>query len=255
MRAQFSRPLQDTQGNQIDEADIRVLVPNTTTLIAETLYADGTSSLTLTNPWHITDGEVRFYLENPQRVQVGVTVAGSPEEFWIVDVVAAATDSTHPGQAVNSMQVGAGAVAALDGSTAVGATAQATAVQSTAVGHDAAASMDQATAVGEQSTASQPGSVAVGASATADGSQAVALGNAASAPYDNATALGANAQASRPNQVMLGTADDYVTIPGTGVLTSPNGTNYTLAVTDDGQLYTQRLTDWVPVVEEPIPGH
>lgn len=247
MRAHFHRPVQNLAGDRIAEVSVRVLAPGTTDPIGDVLYVDDTSGLTRTNPWVATDGEIDFYLLSPRRVRIGITVGADPEQFWEdVDVIAAETDSTHPGSGSSSTQVGVNAVASGSDSTSVGVNASASAPQTTAVGHQASATVDMAVAVGEQSGANEAGAVALGAAAVATGTQALALGNGASAPYDNSSAVGAGANTVRPNQMALGGTETLVDVTGTLVLSAPSGARFTLIVTEDGQLMTQQLPVWVP---------
>ncbi|MEU6362266.1 hypothetical protein [Streptomyces albidoflavus] len=246
MRAHFHRPLTDRAGNQIDEAQVRLFAPGTTEMIQDTIYVEAASGLTRTNPWTITNGEIDFFLDSPARLQIGVKVGTSPEEFWDnVDVLAVSTDSSHPGTGTNSTQVGLGAASSGVGSTGVGNAASATGDQSLAVGLMATASGSGAVALGSQAASTEAGATAVGQSALASGLQAAALGDGARATHDQGTALGPGAATTRPNQLVLGTASDLVDIPGIGVLHSPSGIPYILAVTDDGLLYTQRLAEYV----------
>ena len=243
MRAHFKKVLTDNSGNVIETpVTVRVLQPGTVTMIVDTLYADGSSGTTLTNPWTIpSGGKIDFYLDEPQRVRLGITVSGSPEEFEEdVDVLAAATDSIHPGTGTDSLQVGLDAAATGDMSVALGVETAA-ASHAVAVGHSAAATDDQATAVGEQAAATQAGAVALGPSAQSDGIQATAVGVGATASHDKATALGAGAQTTQASQVMLGTSGDIVEIAGSGVVTSPSGNRFMIIVSDDGQLMTQLI--------------
>ncbi|MET7363287.1 hypothetical protein ABZS76_33285 [Streptomyces sp. NPDC005562] len=246
MRAHFNRPLTDQAGNQINEAQVRLLVQGTIELLQDTIYAEAASGLTRTNPWNIANGEIDFFLDSPTRLQIGIKVGAAPEELWDnVDVLAVATDSSHPGAGADSTQVGLAAAAQGAGATSLGKGASALGDQSTAVGLNASAAVDGAVAIGSQASASQAGAVAVGQSALAHGTQATALGDSARAVFDQSTAVGAGAQVTRPSQVVLGTAADLVDIPGTGVLHSPNGTAFMLTVTDEGVLYTQKLPPYV----------
>jgi hypothetical protein len=247
VRAHFNRPLTDRAGNQINEATVRLLVQGAVELLQDTIYAEASSGLTRTNPWNITNGEVDFFLDSPTRLQIGIKVGTSPEEFWDnVDVLAVATDSSHPGSAADSTQIGLGAASSGVGATSLGKGAAAAGDQSTAIGLSSSAVLDGGTAVGAQASASEAGAVAVGQSTVASGTQATALGNGARASFDQGTAIGAGAQVTRPNQIVLGTAAELVEIPGTGVLRSPSGTAFILAVTDEGVLFTQRLADFAP---------
>lgn len=246
MRAHLSRPLQDAAGNLVAGATVRVLNPGTTELIPSTLYVDSSSGLTLTNPW-VTSNSVDFYLENPQRVRIGIVVGTDPEQFVEdVDVTTSNSESTHLGGGAESTQVGLNSSAAGASTTAVGVGTSATGGQATAVGHQAQASQDQTVAVGDQAAGNQPGATAVGASAAASGTQSTALGSGAAALYNYTTAIGAGAAATTDHQIMLGTRTGTVEHPGGTVLTSPGGVRYQIVVTDDGQLYAQRLA--IPAV-------
>ncbi|MGW9067890.1 hypothetical protein ACWGQT_00360 [Streptomyces yangpuensis] len=255
MRAHFNRPLTDRLGNQIDEAQVRLLVPGGTAPIPQTVYLEATGGLTRTNPWSITNGEVDFFLDNPARVQVGITVTGSPEEFWDnIDVLAVNADSTHVGGGADSTQVGLSAVSAGAGGTSLGKSASASGDHATALGKESLASAAGAVASGAHSEATQPGAIAVGESSVSSGSQSLALGTGARAPYNRSAAIGAGAEATRPEQIMLGTPTNLVEIAGTTVLRSPGGHSYVLAVTDNGQLYTTPLAPYVPVIPDPVEG-
>lgn len=254
MRAHFHRPVQNLQGDRIAEVSVRVLAPGTTDPVGDVLYVDDTSGLTRTNPWITTDGTIDFYLLSPRRVRIGITVGGDPEQFWEdVDVIAADTDSSHPGSGSESVQVGVGAVASGADSTSVGVSAAASGSQATALGHQASATAGAAVALGEQSGADEAGAIALGAAAVATGTQSLALGNGAVAPYDSSSAIGAGTSTIRPHQMVLGTAETLVDVTGTLVLSAPSGARFTLMVTETGQLMTQPLPVWVPE-EQPIEG-
>ncbi|MFJ4902845.1 hypothetical protein [Streptomyces sp. NPDC088727] len=255
MRAHFNRPLIDMMGNQVVEAVVRLLVSGSTTeRISDIVYSEATGGLTRTNPWTITNGEIDFFLDSPSRLQIGLTVGTGQEEFWdSVDVLAVASESTHLGVGADSTSIGGGASATGVGSMALGSGALADADMATAIGYQASAVQAGSTALGTQALATESGAVAVGQSALAQGLQAVALGQGALASWDQSTAIGSGAQTNRPNQVELGTPSDFVEIPGVAVLCSPNGTPFTLAVSDDGLLYTQRLAPYV-VSEPPVEG-
>ncbi|MFE0490195.1 hypothetical protein [Streptomyces griseoaurantiacus] len=247
MRAHFNRPLLDSQGNRITEqATVRLFSPGSTDLLADTVYAESTGGVTRTNPWSTTSGEVNFYLDAPTRVKVGITVGTAPEELWDdVDVLATGVDSTHPGEGADSTQVGEESASTGQGATALGTQAQATADLSTTVGYQSTASADGAIAVGSQAAASQPGAIALGQSALSQGEQAVALGGGAHALFDRTVALGPGAVSERPDQIVLGTPDTMTYAPGPVVLRSPGGTMFSLAVADDGRLYTQEVLEYV----------
>ncbi|MEV7675137.1 hypothetical protein [Streptomyces sp. NPDC088752] len=247
MRAHFNRPLTDRMGNKVDQASVRLLVAGSTTeLIPGIVYSGATGGLTRTNPWNITNGEIDFYLDAPTRLQVGVKVGADPEEFWDnIDVMAVASESQHAGAGDDSTAIGADAAASGTGALASGKGAQATGDETVSAGHESSASAAGAVAVGSQADASEAGAVSVGRSAVAQGSQATALGDGAQAPWDHSTALGAGAQTTRPNQVVVGTASEIVDVSGLLVLHSPDGSPFTVAVTDDGMLYAQPLAPYV----------
>lgn len=247
MRAHFNRPLIDMMGNQVNEAVVRLLATGSTTeLISDIVYSEATGSLTRTNPWSITNGEIDFFLDAPARLQIGVKVGTDPEEFWDnVDVLAVATESTHPGTGASSTALGNGATATGLGAIALGSGSLADADSTTVIGYQASAAQAGATAIGTQASATEVGAVAIGQSALAQGLQATALGDGAQSAWDQATAVGAGARTTRPNQVALGTAADMVDIPGMAVLHSPDGTPFALAVTNDGRLYAQELAPYV----------
>jgi hypothetical protein len=251
VRAHFNRALQDLQGNQVPTATVRLLVPGTTTTYGQTIYAEATGGTTHTNPWTVTDGEVDFYLDAPDRVRIGVQVGTGPEEFWDdVDVVAVNSDSTHPGAGAQSLQIGVGASATGVHATALGQGAQATSDSTVALGEQATASAVGALAAGSQSDATAAGAVAVGQSALAQGTQSTAVGDGARALWNSSTAIGAGAETDRPHQVVIGTSADTAFLPGGIALQSPNGSTFLVGVTNDGMLYTQRLPTYVP---PPVP--
>ncbi|MGW7100375.1 hypothetical protein [Streptomyces sp. NPDC054838] len=253
MRAHFNRPLTDRMGNQVDQAQIRLLIQGGTDPIPQTIYVEASGGLTRTNPWNITNGEVDFFLDTPIRLQIGVTVSGAPEELWDnIDVLAVNSDSTHVGSGAGSTQVGMSALAAGPGGTSLGNSASASGDHATALGTETLASAAGAVAGGSRAEATETGGIAVGESALSAGTQAIAVGAGARAAYNRSGAIGAGAEATRPEQIMLGTATNLVEIPGTTVLHSPNGSPFVLAVTNSGQLYTQPLAPYVPSVPDPV---
>lgn len=250
MRAHFNRALLDLQGNQVPTATVRLLAPGTTTTYGQTIYTEATGGTTYTNPWTVTNGEIDFYLDAPDRVRIGVKVGSDPEEFWDnVDVVAVNSDSTHPGSGDQSLQIGVGSAATGVHATALGQGTQATADSTVALGEQATASDVGALAAGSQADATAAGAVAVGQSALAQGTQSTAVGDGAQAKWNQSTAIGAGALTDRPNQVVIGTASETVFLPGGIALQSPDGSTFRLGVTDDGMLYTQQLPTYVPPPE------
>jgi hypothetical protein len=80
-RAHFYRPIQDTQGNIVLDATVRVLQVGTTNPIADVLYIGGTGSSVLANPFLATSGVADFYLDRAQTVRLGITRPGDTERF------------------------------------------------------------------------------------------------------------------------------------------------------------------------------
>lgn len=239
MRAHFRAPIQDQQGDLLPGAVVSVYQNGTTTLISNPVWADGTSSNQLGNPFISPDGNCNFYLDAPQRVDLSISAPGQiPYSVLDVDVNAAGATSvtlTFPGTGAHTTQVGANAKANQpqasafgDSSSATGATstalgqnAQATASGSLAVGQGALATGTQSVAVGD-SIASGTQSTAIGQAALAGATGSTALGSNASAQGIDSTAIGINAVASAPHQVVLGTAAETVVIPG-ALSFSPGG--------------------------------
>ena len=84
-RAHVYRVLQNADGSVLTGASVRVLADGASTNLADTLYTSDAGSSALMNPWTSTDGKIDFYLDNPQRIQIGVTPPGSGEFFVTVD--------------------------------------------------------------------------------------------------------------------------------------------------------------------------
>lgn len=92
MRAHYRNVVQDTAGNISPGAAVAVYQPGTTTPITGTLYSDGTSGTTLSNPFTSGTGAISFYLASPQRVDIGVTPAGGSQAIFR-DIDVPSTDS------------------------------------------------------------------------------------------------------------------------------------------------------------------
>lgn len=120
---------------------------------------------------------------------------------------------------------------------AIGRSAEALGVRSTSVGSLASASGDNTIAIGNASTASSPRATAVGDTATAAANDATALGRGAGAYHSHATAIGPGSTTTKDNQIMLGTASDFVEIPGNG---STNG--FVMKDTATGTRYLVQIT-------------
>jgi Head domain of trimeric autotransporter adhesin len=239
VRAHYRAPIQDNGGALIPGAVISVYVNGTTTppsaggtLLSQTLYSDGSSGATLSNPFTTPDGNVSFYLAAPQRVDLGVLPPGGQLVIYPdIDVEEAAVSSivlTFPGSSASSTALGNNSTATEPQAVALGDTSAASGQQSMAAGQQANASAPYATALGQLALASGNGSTAVGQDAQAPGAEGTAIGYDATAGGQNATALGAGASASGAgstavgagasvsavNQVMLGTSTQQVIVPG-----------------------------------------
>jgi hypothetical protein len=255
MRAHYTRPVTDEQGNLLPNVQVTLFQPATTTLISDVIYSDDTSFNVLSNPWISSTGIIDFYLDNPERVRIGTVVGDAAIQYAEdVDVLAAGSDSQHVGGGSNSLQIGIAAVATGDESTALGPSATTLGQQSTAVGDAANAVGNQSIAIGAATTAlaseiaignaaTTAGgfSVAMGDTSAASAASATALGQNATSAWVHSTALGADSQATGANQIMLGSPSDTVVIPvGSKILlTSPGGFPFVLTVGDDGALDTE----------------
>jgi hypothetical protein len=80
-RAHFYRPIQDTQGNIVQDATVRVLQPGTTTPIADPMYVAATGPSVLANPFQATSGVIDFYVDLAQTVRLGIARSGDLERF------------------------------------------------------------------------------------------------------------------------------------------------------------------------------
>lgn len=221
---------------------VSIYLSGTMTLDTEPVYADGSSSTQLGNPFVTATGVIGFYLAAPERVDLGIQPPGEAQVvFPDIDVSESGASSitlTFPGGGTSSTQVGASASAAGNNATALGVSAVASGISDTALGEASAASGGSSLAVGQgaaaqafQSTVVGQGAsagisatqgVAVGQGATTSAGNAVAVGSGASSAFAHSTALGPGAVATAAGQVMLGTASDTVVIPG--ALLSPSGT-------------------------------
>lgn len=84
-RAHISKVLQNPDGSVMTGASVRVLADGASTNLADPLYTTNAGSSTLSNPFISTDGRVEFYLNNPQRIQIGITPVGGTESFITAD--------------------------------------------------------------------------------------------------------------------------------------------------------------------------
>lgn len=80
-REHYYRPIRDGSGVLRVGATVRLLEPNTLTMIAEPIYIDDTGVEVRENPWVAEDGIVDFYLDKPRRVDIGITPEGSTAEI------------------------------------------------------------------------------------------------------------------------------------------------------------------------------
>lgn len=260
----------DVAGNALENASVRILQPGTETIIADPIYPDDTTLTSMPNPFTTTSGLVSIYLDDAQRVRIGVTPSGAVERFIedidVGTVGGGGGDSTHVGVGTGSTAVGLNAASSGADATALGQDALSAGNQSSALGHQADASGLHATAVGAsavgsggstvalgyQATSSALSSTAIGNVAGATNTQATALGDSASAASLKATALGASATASQDHstavgseavvteahQVMLGTSTDVAEAPGGYILTAADGKRGRLRMLPDGSLTT-----------------
>lgn len=256
MRAHFTRPVTDDQGNVLPNAQISVFNPASTTLIGPVLYTSDTGSGVLTNPYISATGLIDFYLDNPVRVRIGIVQGGLPMQYYEdVDVLAAGSDSQHTGAGDESLVIGVAATSVGDSSTALGPSASSGGNSSTAVGSITNALGDYSAAVGSGAATSGVGAASVGRNASATGDASLALGNSAQAgdvsavalgdgavsSFARSTAIGSGAETTQIDQVMLGASTSVVEIAEGApiVLTDTNGVRWTLVVDTDGSLDTE----------------
>lgn len=258
MRAHFTRPVTDEQGDLLPNVQVTVFEPGTVTPISQVLYTSDSGNNVLNNPFVSATGIIDIYLDQPARVRIGVVQGNLPMQFYEdVDVLAVGSDSPHLGEGFNSLVLGSGAVSPGDTATALGAASSSAGVNSTAVGPNANALGDYSTALGQASSTQGHSGLAAGRTAASTGSAATAIGNASQASGDSSTALGdgavasfthstavgAGAETDGANRVVLGTPDDKTVIPqGSGiVLFDPNGVQWEITINIDGSLNTAQL--------------
>lgn len=276
----------DVAGNALENAVIRILQPGTETVIADPIYSNDTTLTATPNPFTTASGLISIYLDNAQRVRIGVTPSGAVEKF-IDDIDVGGTigagASTHVGAGTGSTVVGLSAsstgtdstalgqsaASAGNQSTALGSLASSAGLHSTVVGASASGAGGSVVAVGYQATGTALSGTAIGNAAGATNTQTTALGDSAVAASVRATALGANATASQDHstalgseatateahQVMLGTASDIAEAPGGYILTAADGKRGKLRMLPDGTLSTiwhvpYGTTNLLPTVEQ-----
>ena len=258
MRAHFTRPVTDEQGDLLPNVQISLFEPATTTLISQVVYSTDTGNNVLNNPYVSSTGIIDIYLDQPTRVRIGIVQGNLPMQFYEdVDVLAAGSDSEHTGSGPNSLVVGPGASSAGDSSVSLGSAASAAGNNavaagaatnalgdySVALGPAATAQNLSGTALGRQASVTGNAGTAVGNGSEVSGASSTALGDGAVAGWTHSTAIGAGAEADGDNRIVLGTADDRVVIPeGSGiVLFAPGGQQFLVTVNDDGSLNTETL--------------
>lgn len=254
MRAHYTRPVTDGQGDILPNVQVSIYEPGTETLIPDVIYSTDLGNNVLFNPYVSNTGVVDFYLDQPRRVRLGLIQGNLPVQYYEdVDVLAAGSDSQHFGAGAQSLVIGEAASAPGDQSTALGTGSSSGGNQAAALGAGANALGGQSVAIGSASVqgvgavgvgnaagASGDGAVALGQAASAGAANAVALGQGASAPFVQSVAIGAGAITTGPNQILMGTAAEVTEIPpGSAlVLSSPDGTRYRVTVDDSGSLVT-----------------
>jgi hypothetical protein len=258
VRAHFTRPVTDEQGDLLPNVQVTVFEPGTTTPISQVIYSSDTDNNVLSNPFVSATGVIDIYLDQPARVRFGIIQGNLPMQFYEdVDVLAAGSDSQHFGAGTDSLVLGVGASSLGDSATAMGPAASATGANSTALGQASNAVGDYSAAVGQGASTQGLSGLAVGRTATSTGQAATSIGNASQAAGDSSTALGdgatagfthstaigAGAQSDGNNRIMLGTSSDKTVIPqGSGlVMFDSNGVQWVITINTDGSLNTAQL--------------
>jgi hypothetical protein len=255
VRAHYTRPVTDQQGNLLPNAQINLYDPATTNPITPVVYSTDTGSNVLSNPYVSSTGLIDFYLDVPARVRIGIVQGGLPMQFFEdVDVLMAGSDSQHIGTGASSLVIGVGATSAGTTSAAlgpaatsggnsalaVGPTTNALGDYSAAIGSGAATSGTGGTAVGRNAQGTGPASTALGNGAQAAAQSGVALGDGAVSASPHSSAIGPGALTTQSNQVMLGTTVDIVELPpGSAlVMSDPGGIRWQITINADGSLNT-----------------
>lgn len=258
MRAHFTRPVTDEQGDLLPNVQVSLFNPGTTTLIDQVVYSTDTGNNVMSNPFVSSTGVIDIYLDQPTRVRVGIVQGNLPMQFYEdVDVLMAGADSQHTGTGPFSLVIGSGATAAGDSAVslgngasaagnsavAIGAATNALGDFSVALGQSATAQSTSGTALGRSASVTASAGTAVGNGASASGTSSTALGDGATAAWTHSTAIGAGAEADGNNRIVLGTADDHTVIPaGSGiVMFAPGGAQWLITINDDGSLNTTAL--------------
>lgn len=239
MRSHYYRPVTDNSGNILPNVQITLFEPGTTNPIADTVYADATSSTLLTNPFVNSNGLIDFYLANPRRVDIGILQGNLPIFYYRdQDVLAAGSDSPHVGAGTNSTQVGVSGSSMGTNATAFGNASAANGSQSTVIGASSTAGGNQSTIAGAGSNVTGTGGTALGYNTVVGGLNSTAVGINSSAPTVHSTAVGANAVTDANNQVSIGTSSDSVYVPGTLVIQDSTGHRWSITIDTNGDLIT-----------------
>jgi hypothetical protein len=178
MRAHFRAPVTDSSGNLLPGTVVTIYQNGTTSLLGVPVYSDGSSGSLLTNPFTTPDGNVSFYLDTPQRVDIQVAPPGQAGIIIRdIDVEVAPASSitlSFPGTGTNSTAVGLNSAAAGSNGTAFGNGASAAGPNALAVGQGASATVQDSVAVGQAASATGTQGTAVGDRATVSGAQTMA---------------------------------------------------------------------------------
>lgn len=80
-RARLVLPVQDPEGNLIENISVRVYEPRTTTLIAEPVFVAESGNTEPAAPAFFADGVIDLYMALPKRVRIGVQPEGQSEFY------------------------------------------------------------------------------------------------------------------------------------------------------------------------------
>lgn len=244
LRAHLYRPLQNGAGNLQTGATVRVIDPATGVNTTLPVYVHATGTDTYALPISVPDGILDFYLDLPQRVNLGVTTPTLAEViFNDVDVILP-VDLSTPGFRTSvgnysvvggdldtpafaygndSLAIGSGSIAgdaayASDNdrnvqTVADGPYAKALGNQAQAIGNNAVAHGFQALAIGKGALA---GDTALDAVATAN-NQVMAIGNSADAEGAQAMAMGNTASAYGTQGLAIGNSSSATSHGGVAI--------------------------------------
>lgn len=81
MRAHLYLPVTNTSGDLYSSVSVRLLEPNTTTLIMDTIYGADSGAGVVAQPWVPASSIINCYLAYARRVRIGITPAGQGEYF------------------------------------------------------------------------------------------------------------------------------------------------------------------------------